>query len=203
MRILRPIVLPQALFMASRQSHLRLGRAVRAQFVSHQHIGGEALFLEQLAHQVHGCSLVAPSLHQEIENLAFIVDRPPEPEPPARNRHGLLVEMPARRWPRTATAKFAGEQRPEFQDPAPHCFVGDIQSTLSEQILDVAITEGETNIEPNRLSDDRRGELVAGKRDRYAPSYPPTRDALPLLRQSPSAPRRKWRLHLVARRSLR
>jgi hypothetical protein len=28
MRILGPIVLPQALLMASRQSHLRLGRAV-------------------------------------------------------------------------------------------------------------------------------------------------------------------------------
>src|SRR5271165_3163639 len=85
-----------------------------------------------------------------------------------------------RRWPRASTAKFAGEQRPEFQDPSPHCFVGDIQSTLSEQIFDVAITEGETNIEPNRVSDDRRGELVAGKRDHHAPSYPPTRDALPL-----------------------
>ena len=29
--------------------------------------------------------------------LAFIVDRAPQPEPPARNRHGHLVEMPARR----------------------------------------------------------------------------------------------------------
>ena len=36
-------------------------------------------------------------------------------------------------------------------------FRGDIQSTLSEQIFDVAITEGEPNIEPNRVSDDRRG----------------------------------------------
>src|SRR5271167_3958916 len=164
MRILGPIVLLQALLMASRQSHLRLGRAVRAQFVGHQHIGREALFLEQLAHQFHGCSLVAPSLHQEIEDLAFIVDRAPEPEPPARNRHGHLVEMPPLRWPRASTAKFASEQQSELQDPSPHCFVRDIQSTLSEQIFDVAITEGETNIEPNCVSDDRRGELMAGKR---------------------------------------
>jgi hypothetical protein len=91
-----------------------------------------------------------------------------------------LVEMPPRCWPCTSAAKFAGEQRPEFQHPSPHRFVGDIQSALSEQIFDVAITERETNIKPNRVSDDRRGELVAGKRDRHAPSYPPTRDALPL-----------------------
>src|SRR5208283_2633018 len=114
-------------------------------------------------HQFHGCSLVAPSLHPEIENLAFIVDRAPEPEPPARNRHGHLVEMPPRRWPWASAAKFADEQRPEFQEPSPHRFVRDIQSTLSEQIFDVAITKGETNIEPNRVSDDRRGELVAGR----------------------------------------
>jgi hypothetical protein len=65
--------------------------------------------------------------------------------------------MLARSWPRALAAKFAGEQRPELQDPSPHRFVGEIQSTLSEQIFDVAITEGETNIEPNRVFDDRRG----------------------------------------------
>ena len=63
MRILGTIVLAQALFVASRQSHFRLGRAVRTQFVGHEHIGCEALFLEQLAHQFHGCGLVASSLH--------------------------------------------------------------------------------------------------------------------------------------------
>jgi hypothetical protein len=114
MRILSSIVLAQALLVASRQSQLRHGRAVRAQLVRHQHIGREALFLEQLAHQLHGRSLVAPSLHQQIENLAFIVDRAPEPELPARNRHGHLVEMPSRRWPRASMAKFSGEQRPEL-----------------------------------------------------------------------------------------
>ena len=47
-------------------------------------------------------------------------------------------------------------------------------------IFDLAITERETHIEPNGVPDDRRGELVAGKRDRHPPSYPPTRYALPL-----------------------
>jgi hypothetical protein len=37
---------------------------------------------------------------------------------------------------------------PELQDPSPHRFVGDIQSALCEQILDVAITERETHIKP-------------------------------------------------------
>jgi hypothetical protein len=37
-------------------------------------------------------------LHEQVENLAFIVNRAPEPELPTRNRCGHLIEMPTRRW---------------------------------------------------------------------------------------------------------
>jgi hypothetical protein len=74
------------------------------------------LFLEQLTHEFHGCSLVAPSLHKQVENLAFVVNRAPQPKLPARNHHGHLVEMPLRRWPRASTAKVSSEQWPELQD---------------------------------------------------------------------------------------
>ena len=79
-RILSPIVLAQALLVASRQSDFGPCRAVGAQLVGHQRLGGKALFLEQLAQQFHGCGLVAPSMHEQVENLAFIVDSAPEPE---------------------------------------------------------------------------------------------------------------------------
>jgi len=88
--------------------------------------------------------------------------------------------MPARRWLRASTAKFSGEQRPEFQYPSPHRFVGDIQTALGEQIFGVAIADGEADIEPNSLPDNRRREVVAGERDDYAPSYLPNRNTLPL-----------------------
>jgi hypothetical protein len=71
-----------------------------APFVGHHHVGCEALFLEQLAHQFHCCSSIAPPLRKEIENLAFVVNRAPTPELPARNRHG-----PSRR---DAAATLAG-----------------------------------------------------------------------------------------------
>jgi hypothetical protein len=43
---------------------------------------------------------------------------------------------------------------------------------------DAAIAERETHIQPNGAPDDRRRKLVAGKRDRHAPSYPTTGCAL-------------------------
>ena len=83
MRILSPIVPPQPLFVPSRQSHCGLCRAVRAKLIGDQNIRREALFLKELAHEFHGCSLVASPLHKEVENLAFVVNRAPEPELPA------------------------------------------------------------------------------------------------------------------------
>ena len=80
---------------------------------------------------------------------------------------------------RTPAAKLSSERRPEFQYPSPHRFVGDIQSALRKQILDVAITECETHIKPNGVPDDRGRKLVASKGDRHAPSYLPAGCGLP------------------------
>jgi hypothetical protein len=48
----------------------------------------------------------------------------------------------------------------------------------ADLIFDVAIAERETYIQPNGVPDDRRRELMAGKRDCHAPSYPSTVCAL-------------------------
>jgi hypothetical protein len=54
-------------------------------------------------------ALASPSLHEEIENLALVVDRPPEPESFAADHDRHLVEMPLRGWLVTSAAKFLGE----------------------------------------------------------------------------------------------
>jgi hypothetical protein len=180
MRILSPIVRAQAPLMASRQSDLGLCRAVRAQFVCHQHVRREALFLKQLPQQFHGCSLVASTLHKQIENLAFIINRakartaaPQSSRPSRRDAIATLAEgVDGEVLERT----MARTSRPTV---AP--FVGHVEPALSEQIFDVAIAERETHIEPHGVPDDCGRKLVAGKRDRHPPSYPPNRDALPLL----------------------
>ena len=92
--------------------------------------------------------------------------------------HHFISSGVSRRRPWASTPKFSGEQRPELQNPSSHRSVGDIQTALREQIFDVAIAERETHIQPNGVPDDRRRELMAGKRDRHAPSYPTTGCAL-------------------------
>jgi hypothetical protein len=77
-------------------------------------------------------------MHKEIENLALVVDRPPEPESSAADQDSHLVEAPFRGWPMTSAAKLPGEQRPELQHPSRDCLIGDIQPALGQQILDIA-----------------------------------------------------------------
>ena len=125
--------------MASRQAESRLGRSVGSQLVGHQYVRRKALLLEQSAHELRSRSGVAPPLHEKIENLAFVIDRSPEPEPSAADQNRHFIEMPTRGWPRTSAAKFLGEQRPELQHPIADRFVRDIQPALGEQIFDTVV----------------------------------------------------------------
>lgn len=69
--------------MVSRQSDSRLGRAVKAQLVRHQHLGREALPLEQLAHQ---CRAVARASRKSRCGTSLEAQWPPCPTGP-RERH--------------------------------------------------------------------------------------------------------------------
>jgi hypothetical protein len=129
MRILGAIALAQALLMASRQSDFGLHRTLRAKLSGHQNIKREALFLKQLAHEFSRPQSCRAAAAQEGRDVAFVVNGAPKPELPPRNRHGHLIEVPARGWPRASTPKFSSKQWPELQKPSPRHFVGDIQTS--------------------------------------------------------------------------
>ena len=90
--------------------------------------------------------LVSLGLEQHIENLALRVDGPPQVDHSAVDFQIDLVEMPGRVRLGTAFPQFRCSDRSEMIHPSPHRLVGDIQAALREQIFDVAIAEGETEI---------------------------------------------------------
>ena len=128
--------------------------AVRAQLVGRQQFRREAVLPEQLAHQPECRVLVAAALHQHIENLALVIDRAPQVHPLAGDANHHLIEVPpvARSW--AAPSKPAGEPGPELQNPPPHGFIGNLQASLGQKLLDVAVAQGEPEIKPDRVLDD-------------------------------------------------
>ena len=101
-------------------------------------LGRKALLLQQLSQQSRRRPGTASALDQEVEHLAFAVDRPPQPVFPVTNLDHHLVEMPACARPRTVAPKIARYSQAELQKPATDGLILDVNSALSEHLLDIA-----------------------------------------------------------------
>jgi hypothetical protein len=146
MGILDAIVLSEALLMRAGQPQLSESRPVRTQLVGDQQFRREAMLFEQLAHQPQRRALVAVALNKHIEDLAFVIHGAPQIHPFIGDPNYHFVQMPsvARAW--AAPPQPAGDDRAEFEHPAPHRFIGDVEPTLCQKFLDVAIAQGEAVI---------------------------------------------------------
>ena len=81
------------------------GSAVGAQLVGRHPGRREALFAEQLAHQLDGRRPVATTLDQDLEDLALVVDGTPRIHVLARDPDDHFVEMPAIARSRTVVSQ--------------------------------------------------------------------------------------------------
>jgi len=75
MRVLTAVVEIAALAVLDPGQDLPLGGSVAAQFVRHDHTGNVLQALQQLLEEALGCLRVAPTLHQDVEHGAVLVDR--------------------------------------------------------------------------------------------------------------------------------
>jgi hypothetical protein len=171
MRILGAIVFAQSLFVTRGQPEFGFCGCVGAKPIGDQKFRRKTLLFEQLSHEFHGGGLIAPSLDEKVKDLAFVVNRSPQPEMPTCDRDHNLIKMPARRRPRSSIAQFLGELRSKLRHPSSNSFVGDVETAFGEQVLDVSQAECEAKIQPNGVLDHRRRKLMAGIGDRHAPFY--------------------------------
>jgi hypothetical protein len=70
------------------------------------------------------------------------------------------MPLVVRHW--SPTPQVARYQRPEFQHPSTDGLVADFQSSLSQQIVDISITQREAQIEPDSVPNYIGREAVAG-----------------------------------------
>src|SRR4029077_19165330 len=93
MRILRPLVFSQGLLMVAGKSEMPEGSAVGAQLAGRHPRRREALFAEQLAHQLDGRRPISTTLDQDLEDLALVVDGTPQIHLLARDPDDHFVEI--------------------------------------------------------------------------------------------------------------
>ena len=112
------------------------GSAVGAQLVGRHPRRHEALFAQQLAHQLDGRRPVSTTLDQDLKDLAFVVDGTPQIHELASDPDGHFVEMPAIPRSRTAPSQAPSDCRSEFEHPTANALVGEVKAALGKQLFD-------------------------------------------------------------------
>jgi len=74
--------------------------------------------------------------------------------------------VPAIARPRATLAQASRDRGTELQYPAPHRFVGDVERSRGQQLLVIAVAQGEAEIEPDRVLDDLGREAMAAVAER-------------------------------------
>jgi hypothetical protein len=115
------------------------GSAVGAQLVGRHPRRSEALFAEQLAHQLDGRRPVSTTLDHDLEDFTLVVDGTPQIHALARDPDDHFVEMPAIARLRTAPSQPPSDRRSEFEHSTANALVGEVEATLGKQLLDIAI----------------------------------------------------------------
>src|SRR5258708_39039096 len=85
----------------------------------------------------------------------------PEIHPLAGDPPHHLVQTPSIAGSRPMLAQLSRDRGAKLQHPAPHRFIGEVEPTLGEQFLDVAVAQGEAEIEPDCVLDDLGRKAVA------------------------------------------
>jgi hypothetical protein len=125
--------------MVAGKSEIPEGSVVGAQLVGRHPRRREALFAEQLAHQLDRRRPVSTALDQDLKDFTPVVDGTPQIHVPARDPGDHFVEMPAIARSRTAPTQAASDRRSEFEHPTANALAGEVEATLGNQLLDIAI----------------------------------------------------------------
>ena len=131
-----------------RRHYLPMRHCVTAERVGDQHPKRRALPLEEFAEEPLGGLGVPAGLDQDVEDVAVLIDGPPQLLPTAVDRQEHLVEMPPVAGSGLAAAQPAGVLRPELGTPLPDRLVADDHAADQHELLDLTEAQREAVIQP-------------------------------------------------------
>jgi hypothetical protein len=141
MRILGPVVQISALSVLDAGKQLTPSDTIAPQLVSHDHPRDVLQPLQKPPEEALRGVGIAPGLNQDVEHNAILIDGAPEVMPHALDPDEDFVHVPLVAWPRPAAAQAFGETRTEFLAPASHRLVGDDNTALSQEQLNIPQAE--------------------------------------------------------------
>ena len=104
-RDLRPVVAPASLHMRHAWQHFFTGGSIATQLVGYDHARHVAYTLQEFHEEALCRPLVTAFLHQNVEYIAVLIDRPPKVTTLAVDGDEDFVEEPRIAWPSLVAAQ--------------------------------------------------------------------------------------------------
>jgi hypothetical protein len=140
--------------------HLALCGAVALQLIGDDHAGPVGEALEQLAEELLRRRLITPTLHQDIEHIALFSYCPPQIVTLTVDGEEDLVQVPFGSGPGPTAPQLIGIGLPELVTPLADRFIHHGDTTVEQQLFDIAITQTESEVEPHSLADNLNREAM-------------------------------------------
>jgi hypothetical protein len=100
-------------------------------------------------------------LDQDIQNLTVTIHGAPQIHVPAIDRDEHLIKMPACVCGWMRSPELSGRGDAKLCGPAANSFIGDIDATLGQQILDILKAQRKSEMQPDGMLDDLGRKTVA------------------------------------------
>ena len=128
--------------------------SVASQLVGHETKRFLLLTLQELSKESLCRTPVSTGLHENIDHVTVLIDRPPEVLALTVDRDKYFIQKP--RIAETTLAAFQSTSvlRSEFVRPLPDRFISHAHAALSEQIFNFPKAQTESIVEPHSVTND-------------------------------------------------
>jgi hypothetical protein len=158
--VLRAVIEVAVLAMFHPRENLPLRRPVAFELVGDEHAGHVCEPLEEFAEEFLGGLLVAPTLHEDIEDVAVLIHGSPEVMRFAINGQKHLIQVPFVTRSRAPATQLIGVLLAELAAPLPDRFVRDKHATDKQQFFDITVAEAEAVVQPDVMTDNLGGKMM-------------------------------------------
>ena len=135
-------------------------RAVALQLVGDDHPRHVLQTLQQLAEEALGGFLIPATLHQDIQDVAILVNGSPQVMILATDLDEYFIEVPLVARAGTSSTQLISVCLAELQAPFSNRLIGNDYPTHSHYFFNVAVAESEAEVKPHCVADDLRREAM-------------------------------------------
>ena len=137
-----------------------MGSRIAAELVGDKLPGWFPLMPQDLSKETFRGPAISAARHQNIDYVPVLIHRSPQITTLPSDREEELVNVPDVPQSSLLSSQRAGIVRAKLAALSPDGFVGDENTSLGEQVLDITETEREPMVQKNGVADDLGREAV-------------------------------------------